>query len=600
MAYITSNSEKSVFKIDNFLGLNESPDGDAGLKDGEAAVMRNWRITAEKNIQVRPGSKTVLTLSEGGSPVRGLWRGAVAGNEHILCACGGKLFDLKGIDSADPSAVEIGTLADADTHFFGFSNAVYIMNGTQYMKWTGEGNAVEVEGYIPIIATATPPSGGGKALEEANVLTGKRRQQFSADGEATVFQLAEIGISSVVSVSVAGAALESGYTVDADAGTVTFEEAPVKGANNVEITYDTGAGNPDIVRKMRFSETYNGYTDSRVFLYGDGSNVTIYSGLDEYGQPSAEYFPALNQIAVDKSNTPITAMVRHYGNLVIYKTDSVFQTTYDTITLADGTVTAAFSIRPINRSIGNECMGAVLLVYNNPRSLYEGACYEWKPNYSGGVSDERNASRISDRVADSMRSFDLSRCVTFDDERSYEYWICYDGAALVHNYRTDTWCKYTGLPITCMVQTNNSILFGSTDGKVKDLSTSHRNDDDEAISAYWESGSIDFNYDWRRKFISVLYVVMKPESNGRVSVTCQTDRKSDYADKVISTSLATLSHVDFNHFSFGTNRKPKTRRIKLKAKKFAFYKLIFESESASSTATVLGADLVVRYAGNVK
>lgn len=600
MAYILANSEKSVFKIDNFLGLNESPDGDAGLKDGEAAAMRNWRVTAEKNIQVRPGSHTILTLNEEGSPVRGIWRGTVGGIERILCACGGKLYNLTELEGESPAAEEIGTLTDDTTYFFGFSNAVYILNGHEYMKWTGDGTAVKVEGYIPIVTTATPPTGGGTELEDVNVLTGKRRQQFSADGEATVYQLVESDLSSVVSVEIDGTAIESGYSADLEAGTVTFETAPGKGTNNVTITYDTGIGNAGIVSAMRYAETYNGYTDARVFLYGDGSNVTIYSGLDQYGQPSAEYFPALNQIAVDKSNTPITAMVRHYGNLVIYKTDSVFQTSYDTITLADGTVTAAFSVRPINRSIGNECMGNVLLVYNNPRSLYEGACYEWKPNYSGGVSDEKNASRISDRVAASMQQFNLSECVTFDDERNYEYWICYNGEALLHNYRTNTWCRYSGLPISCMVQTADTVLFGSTDGKIKELSSSYRNDDDEPITAYWESGSMDFDYDWRRKFISTLYIVMKPESNGRVSVTCQTDRKSSFAEKVISTSLATLSHVDFSHFSFGTNRKPKTKRVKLKAKKFAFYKLILESNSASSTATILGADLVTRYAGNVK
>ena len=67
---------------------------------------------------------------------------------------------------------------------------------------------------------------------------------------------------------------------------------------------------------MRFSETYNGQTDTRVFLYGDGSNTAIYSGLDYNGKPTAEYFPDLNEIAVDSANTPITSMIKHYDSFL--------------------------------------------------------------------------------------------------------------------------------------------------------------------------------------------------------------------------------------------------------------------------------------------
>ena len=64
--------------------------------------------------------------------------------------------------------------------------------------------------------------------------------------------------------------------------------------------------------------------------------------------------------------------------------------------------------------------------------------------------------------------------------------------------------------------------------------------------------------------------------------------------------MATFSRVDFNHWSFRTNRKPQVDRLKLKVKKATFYKLIFKSFSASATATVLETDIQLRYAGNVK
>ena len=69
---------------------------------------------------------------------------------------------------------------------------------------------------------------------------------------------------------------------------------------------------------------------------------------------------------------------------------------------------------------------------------------------------------------------------------------------------------------------------------------------------------------------------------------------------MVSVGLAGFNHVDFGHFSFGTNRKPQVRRVKMKVKKATFYKLVFRSVSASATVTLLETDVQMRYAGNVK
>ena len=62
MAQIKGKDNSSILKIQAFLGLNENPDGDTTLKVGEMAEMRNFRITQDKHLQIRPGSKTLLTL----------------------------------------------------------------------------------------------------------------------------------------------------------------------------------------------------------------------------------------------------------------------------------------------------------------------------------------------------------------------------------------------------------------------------------------------------------------------------------------------------------------------------------------------------------
>ena len=132
------------------------------------------------------------------------------------------------------------------------------------------------------------------------------------------------------------------------------------------------------------------------------------------------------------------------------------------------------------------------------------------------------------------------------------------------------------------------------------FSRDYRNDNKEPIDAHWESGSMDFDQDWRRKYSANIWVAIKPESLSRVTVTAQSNRKSDYVEKVVAYSLATFENANFAHWAFGTNRKPQVQRVRIKVKKFTFYKMIFSSLSASAASTILGVDFQVRYTGNVK
>lgn len=62
MARITTGADEKVFRIQEFLGLNENPDGDTKLKMGEASVIRNFKVTRDRNLQRRPGQQMVKGL----------------------------------------------------------------------------------------------------------------------------------------------------------------------------------------------------------------------------------------------------------------------------------------------------------------------------------------------------------------------------------------------------------------------------------------------------------------------------------------------------------------------------------------------------------
>lgn len=532
--------------------------------------------------------------------VAGMWYGLIGGDEHFLCACDGKLWDVGN------GRTEIGNVDTSSTvHIFGFSNKAYVMDGAKYREIerkyvAGEWVLVmaEPEGYVPIITIATPPAGGGTEYQSINKLNAKRRVWFSGDGSSTTYKLPETGLTSIDKVldRTTNTEITTGVTKDTVNGTVTITPAPAVGTNNIEISYTAPEDARSEVEAMRFSELFNGAQDNRVFVYGDGTNKVLYSGIDYDGKPRADYFPDLNVADIGAENTPVTGLLRHYSWLIAFKTDSTYGITYGDITLEDGRVIPGFSVKPINRAIGNAAMGQVRLVNNQPRTLHGQDCYEWATSYNQS-DDERLAKRISDRVYQTISEFNIPDCACWDDDYGQEYYISYNGRALVHNYAADAWYLYTDFDALCFASIDGKLYFGTSNGEVRYLDPNVRSDCGEPIDAYWESGSMDFGQDYKRKYSAQLWVGLKPTDDSEITVTVQTDKKSVYTEKVIQRRSATFGHADFSDWSFLTNYKPFMQRLKIKAKKFVYYKLIFKSNSDSAFATVVAVDLRVRFNG---
>ena len=597
MAKISAATEEKVYSIQKWLGLNQAGDGDTNLKMGEASEMVNFRVTNDGALKKRPGMKA---LHDFGGEINGAWHGYVGGAEYTVVSAGGKLYT---VDVAERTVSEIGTVADAHTEFFGFSEKLYILDGTQYQVWAGgESSAAPVVGYVPVVLVSTAPSGGGTELQAVNKLTPKRRVWFSPDGTARDFVLPEKAIAAVTSVKnrATGDPITE-FTADTASGKVTFPSAPAAGTNTIEITYVSAGGGAE-VKKMRFAEIYNGATDNRVFLYGDGSNRALYSGLDYDGNPTAEYFPDLNVLDIGDANTPVTQLIRHYSRMIAFKTDSAYSVQYGQITLSDGRETAAFYWSPINRAIGNCAPGQVRLVDNNPLTLFNNSVYRWvnSGGYSSNLTvDERQAKRVSDRVWKTLCGMDLERAYCFDDnERKEWYCVCGETAA-VYNYGLNVWYVYESFPVLHMVEFDGR-LFGALGGKFVEIADEFRNDCGSAISARWASGNMAFGADYRRKYSAMLWVGISPVTGGELGVTIETDRKADFSKKIVSKNMATFTKANFGNWSFATSRRPEMERMKLKAKKFTYYKLIFTNDSANTTATVTSADVRVRYTGYVR
>ena len=521
--------------------------------------------------------------------VRGLWSGFVAGQEVLCAACNGYLWQLARSEDGAWSKTACGAIdTGEDVHMFGFQDRLYLLNGSEYKVWDGTA-LTDVGGYRPLVAVSVPPAGGGTALEQINKLNGLRRVRVSPDGTATAFRLPERDLASVDYVRdvATGEDIES-YDVSLTAGTVTITPAPAEGTNSIEIGYSVAADTAEEILAMRCAELYNGAQDTRVFVYGDGTNRCFYSGIDFDGLPRADYFPELNVAHIGDANTPVTAMIRHYDRLLAFKLDSAWSIGYAQLTLADGSVTAGFYVSPINRSVGCCAPGQAVLVENRPRTLDARSVVEWSTTASGSLSgDERNAERVSQRVDETIRSFDLETAKAFYDKYAHEYYVIgADGTALVNGIDADAWYVYTNFAARCLINYKDELYFGTADGYLRHFSTEYFSDEGEAIDAYWESGSMPFGADFRRKYSAMLWVGIRPDDNGYLAVTAKTDRKTDFAEYSFSTADAA--------------QVPEMNRIKLKAKKFTYYNLILSNNTADTTATVVSVDIRVRGTGYVR
>jgi len=591
MAFINTRPRTPPTKIDHFLGINEDTSGSTQLKLGESPNMLNFRLTENYKMRKREGYTSLFATL---AAIRGMWYGKVGGSFHFLFAANGNVYEHNLVTGVNTS---IGTLTDAKTSFFAFGGKVYMLNGTEYKSWNGTTFA-DVSGYIPLIATATPPAGGGTPNEGLNLLTGKKRQTFSGNGSATVYQLAETSLTSVDVVKVGGVVktVTTDYTVNLTTGAVTFVAAPATGVDNVDIQWTKGTGQRSEVTGHKFAMFYGGQNDTRVFVYGNGTNRYIYTGLAA-GVPSAEYFPALYYREISSNEFAVTDIVRQYDRQIIYTNGGeTWYSYYDPITDSNGDVTPDFPTFPLNDTIGNVAPGQSQLIQNNPFSIQNGV-YEWGAT---NVRDERNAVYKSKRVQPSLDGEDLTQAITVDWETKSEYWLAIDNRVWVYNYRLDAWYKFkTADPIKCFLVIDGEMYIG-TDQTIMKFDTNDRTDDGTAIAATWEMNFYDFETDWLIKYLSKIFVSIQPGSKEKVELSWQTNNATSTQSYVIEYNTIDFGNIDFESFSFLNNLNPQPFRLKIKAKKFVYFKLILSNDSLSANATILSINLLSRTGGESK
>lgn len=622
-------SSEKMFTVDKFVGVNQMADGYSEIRMGEASTSENFIVTDGMNLATRPGTARVpFGKDRDPAPIMACWSGYVSetGTEEYLVVvdfAGGKdriwLYAKRDngeeIQYRQDGALGITSAADQVVKIFAFGGKLYIMSTVNTVSYQ-DGKFVQEEPYIPLVIAVASPSGGGEQMENINLLTEKRRINYSSDGEAKAYTLpTEAKLIEVVKID--GVEVPDAGTWSPTIKVYTFKEPPVKGVGNVEFLYSADPEETNKTRaeilSMPLVEAYNGSTDTRLFVGGKG-NVCYYTGVPLEGEVTPMYFPALNFVSVDMTGSDITGLIRHYSKLLVFTRDGTYSVTYEPVTLPGGDTTAGFYLRSINKEFGNDVLGQVQTVNNYPRTVTADGIYEWRIT-SSYYQDERYAKRVSEKVRHDFSRADIKKIVTCDDNYDKTYYVYLNddlGTVLVNRYdltKDQIWCIYHSelfKGITRSFVFDGKVHF-TTGTELFRFDTASAYDapiipDGEPlpIPALWESGFMDFGANFRRKFSSEIYLSMVPMVRSKLTVTAQTDRRDEYMEKTLESNVFSFRNLDFSYFTFNTNRIAKIQRIRLKVKKFVYYKLVFRVDTPGATAMILSYDQKVRFGSMAK
>ncbi len=592
-------SEAQTFTIEAFRGVNKKTT-ETLLELGEASDMINWMITDDRKLKKMYGYVRLFNTL-GDQNINGLWHGALSGIYHFLFASGGHIYEH---DLTAGTNTDLGTLEDAfPTTFWVTNNTVYIMDGNELYSWSGTGGIAAVTGYVPTAFTATPPSGGGTILETINYMSGQKTQNFSANGTASVYQLAEYEIDSVDKVYYNGTLKTetTDYTVNKTSGTVSFVSLPLKGTNNIVITWTkVAAGDRELITNNRYS---GGVYYSRYWLYGNPNhkNTRYVSGVTMAGVSDPTYWPKFADS--DAGEYEITGICTQYDKQLVFtagnETEASAWYSYEE-TYTDpstGILTTLFPVKPISSKVGNVAKGQIRIIYNNPFTIWKGI-YEWA---STSVVNEKNVGWVSEKIQNDLDAADLSTAVTVDWSDKGLYWLCIGTKAWVLNYRVGAWyvLDLAHTP-TCFAIVNSALYFGTTDGMIMRFDESLGTYDGSTISAAWEMGYYNFGVDYIMKFALRMFISILPMTRTHVDIYLSTDRKASYQlIGTVSYSLSSFETWDFSNFSFETNYSPQPFKRKMRAKKIDYLKLRLVNDGTDS-ATVLSLNIPVRAGGEIK
>lgn len=289
-------------------------------------VWRNYKKTA--GIETRPGMKKLTDFARTVNNIHFF-------NDKMILQCGTSLFIRVPDGIIDTFEEFHHPISREYGESFVFNGIWYYRDGYRYLCWDGKGSPEYVEGYVPTTSIGRKPAGGGTLHEDVNMLTGKRKNTFLADGTSYDYHLDADEIDSVDKVTVNGelayeqdhhGTAKYRYEVHKDEGYIKFTgiapPAPATdGQDNVVVEFTkTSTKHQNMINKCTLLQLF----DNRVFVGGneDYPNRVWHSSLND-----PTYFSDLDYYDEGVDSARVNGIVAGNNALWVFREPSDANTT---------------------------------------------------------------------------------------------------------------------------------------------------------------------------------------------------------------------------------------------------------------------------------
>lgn len=524
----------------------------------------------------RPGYRTCYRLT---GEVFGLWQGKLQGETVFLCHAGTGLYRLPA-EGEEPTLLWNDLPKRRLCGFFAEQNdtaGFWLADGERLLCYQGEEVFdLSTVAYVPTVRVhGTPDGTEGEALEEPNLLTPKRREQFVGDGFTKKFQLSvtQLDEGEVEAELISGEEITplTGFTVDRAAGLVTFTTAPAKsadGSDNLRITYrktvDHGVARLGGCTAMAF---YGADGGAQVFLAGNPDHPN----RDFWSHPKdPTYFPLSNTARIGSRESRIVGYAKLGEYLLVFKEPNPADASLYLRSAKLSGGKTVFTLKQAVVGLGAINSQTIKTLVADPLFLTHSGIYAVS---STSLTAERSyQSRSYYLDARLTAEPDLDRAVACVWKGYYLLFVggrVYGldsrkrspGTGINSSFLYEC-CYWEDIPATAVLSAGEVLWFGTGDGRVCRFQTDRKDstrylDDGRPIYARWDTVADDDGLAAREKTMrrKGSVCVLKASARTGAVISCAVDGGEFHPIARYSMTLLSWETVDFSRFTFTSSQK---------------------------------------------
>lgn len=462
---------------------------------------------------------------------------------------------------------------------------LYILDGADLLVYNGSSiSYLRDEAYVPLTYTGRSPAGGGRQMEQVNLLTARRCEGFVADGTSKVYNLSQPQLDSANVTAVVyrddgtayTASDQNGLVVDTVAGTVTFDRVPplskITDRDNVFITYEKASyEDAGVLDKCTVMAVFGpGGRPDTLFVSGNPDHP----GKEWFSQPgNPAFFGIANTDTAGSDSSPVVGYSTRGDRLFVHRHNNERQLNILVRTCSGGD-SNHYSYPVSNALQGESAVSEQGFVNMANDTLFLTAKGVYAITKSDATQDHITQLR-SFYINPRLEKLDLSQAVAVPYNDFYVLAVGRDIFlldTLQKSYETDKEysryqyeCYHWQLPVAVQLLfvQEGRLCFVTEDGRTGRFYTDYDNphsfnDNGLPITAIWQTGDFTAGITHRIKNIYRLWVVCAVALRTGVSVQAQVKGIwKELLQDMTTGRFFQWSEIQWSKFTWSTDRTPK-------------------------------------------